>query len=62
MTRGGKKGEKIAVLGTSFALFLAGVAALSLERGGVRSGLLALSLTGLVAIAAVQTGRRLKKK
>lgn len=62
MTRGGKKREKIVVLGTSFALFLGGAAALSLERGGTRTCLLALSLTGLLAIAAVQTVRNLRKK
>lgn len=62
MTRRRKTGGRIAVLGTAFALFLVGVAALSLDRGGLRSGLLAVSLAGLVGVAVLQTVRNGRKK
>lgn len=61
MTQGGKNRPKIAVLGASFALFLMGVAALSLERGTLRTALLAVALTALAGIAVAQTVRRLRK-
>ncbi|WP_290540190.1 hypothetical protein [Alistipes sp.] len=53
---------KIAVMGASFALFLCGVGALQLERGTVRSTILGVVFAGLLAIAGVQTSRRLKKR
>ena len=53
---------KIVVMGASFALFLCGVGALQLERGTVRTVILALVLAGLVSIAGVQTFRRRKNK
>ncbi|WP_418982335.1 hypothetical protein [Alistipes sp.] len=49
------------MLGASFALFLVGAAALSLERGTLRTALLAVALTALAGIAVAQTVRRLRK-
>ena len=54
-----KTTEKITILGVSFALFLGGVAALSMARG---TAVLAVVFAGLLTIAGVQTARRLKKK
>lgn len=58
----GGTNEKLWVLGVSFALFLGGVAALSMERGPARTGILAVVFTGLLAIALRQTLKRMKKK
>ena len=57
-----KTTEKITILGVSFALFLGGVAALSMARGTARTAVLAVVFAGLLTIAGVQTARRLKKK
>ncbi len=54
--------ERLIVLAVSFVLFVIGVSALSMDRGGGRTILLACSITGLVAVAAGQTVRRMKKK
>lgn len=62
MKRNTNQGQKIAVLGTSFALFLLGVAALSLERGAARTAMLAAALAGLLAVALVQTLRKRRKE
>ena len=56
-----KTTEKITILGVSFALFLGGVAALSMARGTARTAVLAVVFAGLLTIAGVQTARRLKK-
>ena len=57
-----KTTEKITILGVSFALFLGGVAALSMARGTACTADLAVVFAGLLTIAGVQTARRLKKK
>lgn len=57
-----KTTEKITILGVSFALFLGGVAALSMAHGTARTAVLAVVFAGLLTIAGVQTARRLKKK
>ena len=49
-------------MGASFALFLCGVGALQLERGTVRTVVLALVFAGLLTIAGVQPFRRMKNK
>lgn len=59
MTR--ETADKLIVLATSFALFLGGVAALSMERGHARTLVLACCAAGLLAIAARQTIRKRKK-
>lgn len=53
---------KLVVMGVSFALFLGGAAALQMERGTTRTGILALVFAGLLTIAGVQTLRHLKGK
>lgn len=53
---------KIVVMGASLALLLCGVGALQLERGTVRTVVLALVFAGLLTIAGVQTFRRMKNK
>lgn len=50
-----KEREKLLVLATSFALFVGGVAALSMEHGTGRTLLLGGVLAALAAIAARQT-------
>lgn len=62
MTMDAKTREKIAVLGVSFALFLGGVGTLSLERGAVRTTLLAVCMAGLLGIAVLQSVRNIRKK
>lgn len=57
-----KTKEKIGVLGVSFALFLGGVAAIWMERGALRTAILAVVFAGLLAIALRQTLAKLKKK
>ena len=57
-----KTTEKIAVMAVSFGLFLGGVAALSMERGGGRTLMLTGIVSALVVIAIVQTLRRMKHK
>lgn len=52
--------KKLAVLGTSFVLFLGGVATLQLERGTLRTVLLAAVFAGLLTIAGVLTVRRMR--
>lgn len=54
--------EKITVLSVSFVLFIVGVLALSMERGGGRTIVLALVILALAAVAARQTIQKLKKK
>lgn len=54
--------KKLWVQGVSFVLFLGGVGALQLERGTVRTVILALVFAGLLTIAGAQTVRHLKKK
>ena len=54
--------EKITVLSVSFVLFIVGVVALSMERGGGRTIVLALVILALAAVAARQTIQKLKKK
>ncbi|WP_417014258.1 hypothetical protein [Alistipes sp.] len=49
--------NKLLILSLSFALFVAGVWALYSAPGAVRSGVLAASVMGLVAIAVMQTIR-----
>lgn len=51
--------RKLAVLGLAFGLFAAGVVANAMERGPLRSGLLAVCIAALLAIAIRQSvGRR----
>lgn len=52
---------KATVLLVSFALFVGGVLALQLERGGVRTTLLVLVFASLGAVAVRQTIRKRKK-
>lgn len=54
--------EKITVLSVSFVLFIVGVLALSMERGGGRTIVLTLVILALAAVAARQTIQKLKKK
>ena len=54
--------EKITVLSVSFVLFIVGLLALSMERGGGRTIVLALVILALAAVAARQTIQKLKKK
>lgn len=54
--------EKITVLSVSFVLFIVGVLALSMERGGGRTIVLALVILALASVAARQTIQKLKKK
>lgn len=49
--------DKLLILLLSFAIFVMGVWALYSEPGVVRSGLLAASILGLIAIAVLQTMR-----
>ena len=49
-------------MGGSFALFLGGVAALSMDRGTARTVIIAVVFVGLLTIAGVQTARRMKRK
>lgn len=49
------------ILAVSFAIFIVGVWALYSEPGAVRSGVLAASIMGLVAIAVMQTVRALRR-
>lgn len=53
--------DKIIVLAVSFGLFLGGVAALGMERGGPRTALLAACMAGLFGMAVRQT-RRLRRR
>lgn len=52
--------KKLTVLGVSFVLFLGGVATLQLERGTMRTVLLAAVFAGLLTIAGVLTVRRMR--
>lgn len=52
---------KLGVLLMSFALFFGGVLTLQLERGWLRTTLLAAVFAALGAVAAVQTIRKRKK-
>lgn len=54
--------EKIVVLLVSFALFMGGVLALSMDRGDGRTIVIVLVVLALLAIAVRQTIRILKKK
>ena len=54
--------EKVTVLSVSFVLFIVGMLALSMERGGGRTIVLALVILALAAVAARQTIQKLKKK
>ena len=54
--------EKIVIFAVSFALFMGGVFALSMDRGDGRTITLSLIVIGLLAIAVRQTVIRLKKK
>lgn len=54
--------EKITVLSVSFVLFIVGVLALSMERGGGRTIVLTLVILALAVVAARQTIQKLKKK
>lgn len=49
--------SKLMILLLSFAIFIVGVWALYSELGVLRNSLLAASLLGLIAIAALQTVR-----
>lgn len=62
MTMDRKTKGKLAILGSSFALFLAGVAALSMERGVARTVVLAAVFAGLAGMAAWVTARRMKER
>lgn len=57
-----KTKEKIVVLGVSFALFLGGVWAIWMERGALRTAILAAAFAGLLAIALRQSLNKRKKK
>lgn len=50
------------VLAMSFVLFMGGVSALSMDRGNGRTIVLVFVVLALLAIAARQTIRSLKKK
>lgn len=54
--------EKIVVLLVSFVLFVGGVLALSMDRGDGRTIVIVSVVLALLAIAARQTIRNLKKK
>lgn len=54
--------EKALVLAMSFVLFMGGVFALSMDRGNGRTIVLVFVVLALLAIAARQTIRSLKKK
>ena len=54
--------EKAVVLAMSFVLFMGGVSALSMDRGNGRTIVLVFVVLALLAIAARQTIRSLKKK
>lgn len=54
--------EKIVVLLVSFVLFMGGVLALSMDRGDGRTIVIVSVVLALLAIAARQTIRNLKKK
>ena len=54
--------EKAGVLAMSFVLFMGGVSALSMDRGNGRTIVLIFVVLALLAIAARQTIRSLKKK
>ena len=54
--------EKAVVLAMSFVLFMGGVFALSMDRGNGRTIVLVFVVLALLAIAARQTIRSLKKK
>ena len=55
-------GVKAVVLAMSFVLFMGGVSALSMDRGNGRTIVLIFVVLALLAIAARQTIRSLKKK
>lgn len=57
-----KTTRKIGILTVGFALFLGGVAALSLERGTVRTVVLTAVFAGLLTIAGVLTAHRVGGK
>lgn len=50
------------VLAVSFALFVGGVSALSMDRGSGRTAILTVAILGLLSIAVRQTIRNSKKK
>lgn len=54
--------EKVVVLAVSFALFVGGVSALSMDRGSGRTAILTVAILGLLSIAVRQTIRNSKKK
>lgn len=56
------KREKLIVFCLSFAGFVCGVAALSMDRGPVRTAVLAGCFALLLALAVRQTLKRLNKK
>ena len=60
MKQGAK--EKIVVLAISFVLFIGGVLALSMERGGGRTTILTCIVLALLAVAVRQTIRANRKK
>ncbi len=53
--------EKLTVLSVTAALFAVGVYALSLDRGNMRTTLLACCFAGLLAIAVRQTLQKTKR-
>lgn len=61
MTMGRTTGDKWWILAVAAGFFAAGVAAVSLEHGPLRSTLLTLAFAGLVAIAVRQTLRRMRE-
>lgn len=54
--------DKLLVLGMSFVFFVGGVLSLQMERGPVRTALVALCTAALLAVALRQTVRRLRKR
>jgi len=57
-----KTRDKIIVLAVSFGLFLGGVAALGMERGGPRTILLGACMAGLLGMALRQTWRLSRRR
>lgn len=61
MTMGRTTNNKLWTLAVAAGFFAAGVVAVSLERGPLRSTLLTLAFAGLLAIALRQTMRRMRE-
>lgn len=61
MTMGRTPNDKLWTLAVAAGFFAAGVVAVSLEHGPLRSTLLTLAFAGLLAIALRQTLRRMRE-